>query len=260
MSSRTSQPSRPISQMAAFAISPWARWARRCWRSRELRPWRGCARRSRSSASVGDGLDPAPLQEGLQLARPRGMPQLAERLGLDLADALAGDREALAHLLEGVLGAVAQPEAHLDDPLLAGGQGLEQRLRLLLEVDVDHGLGGRDHVAVLDEVAQMRVLLLPDGGLEGDRLLGDLQDLAHLADRDVHPLGDLFAGRLPPQLLYQGPRGADELVDGLDHVDRDADGAGLVGDGAGDGLADPPGGVGRELVPALVLELVHRLH
>jgi hypothetical protein len=43
-------------------------------------------------------------------------------------------------------------------------------------------------------------------------------------------------------------------------VHRDADGARLVGDGAGDGLADPPGGVGGELVAAAVFELVHRLH
>ena len=41
---------------------------------------------------------------------------------------------------------------------------------------------------------------------------------------------------------------------------RDADGAGLVRDGAGDGLTDPPGGVGREFVTATVLELVDRLH
>ena len=41
---------------------------------------------------------------------------------------------------------------------------------------------------------------------------------------------------------------------------RDADGARLVGDRAGDGLADPPRGVGRELVAAAVFELVHRLH
>ncbi len=41
---------------------------------------------------------------------------------------------------------------------------------------------------------------------------------------------------------------------------RDADGARLVGDRAGDGLPDPPGGVGRELVAAAVLELVDRLH
>ena len=41
---------------------------------------------------------------------------------------------------------------------------------------------------------------------------------------------------------------------------RDADGAGLVGDGAGDGLTDPPGGVGGEFVAAAVLELVDGLH
>ena len=43
-------------------------------------------------------------------------------------------------------------------------------------------------------------------------------------------------------------------------MDRDADGAGLVGDGAGDGLPDPPGGVGGELVAALVLELFDGAH
>jgi hypothetical protein len=43
-------------------------------------------------------------------------------------------------------------------------------------------------------------------------------------------------------------------------VHRDADGARLVGDRAGDGLADPPRGVGRELVAAAVFELVDRLH
>ena len=53
---------------------------------------------------------------------------------------------------------------------------------------------------------------------------------------------------------------ANQLVDRLDHVHRDADGAGLVGDGAGDGLANPPGGVGRKLVAAAPLELVHGLH
>ena len=41
---------------------------------------------------------------------------------------------------------------------------------------------------------------------------------------------------------------------------RDADGAGLVGDGAGDGLTDPPGCISGELVAAAVLELVDGLH
>jgi len=51
------------------------------------------------------------------------------------------------------------------------------------------------------------------------------------------------------QLLDELARGPDELVDRLDHVHRDADGARLVGDGARDGLADPPRRVRRELVP-----------
>ena len=55
-------------------------------------------------------------------------------------------------------------------------------------------------------------------------------------------------------------RGAHDLVDRLDHVHRDADGARLVGDRAGDRLPDPPRGVGREFVAAAVLELVDRLH
>ena len=62
------------------------------------------------------------------------------------------------------------------------------------------------------------------------------------------------------QFLHQLARGADQLVDRFDHVHRDANGAGLIGDGAGDGLANPPGGVGGELVAAAIFELVDGLH
>ena len=41
-------------------------------------------------------------------------------------------------------------------------------------------------------------------------------------------------------------------------VDRHPDGAGLVGDGAGDGLPYPPGSVGGELVAQTIVELLHR--
>ena len=61
------------------------------------------------------------------------------------------------------------------------------------------------------------------------------------------------------QLLEELAGDTDDLVDGLHHVDGDADGAGLVGDGPGDGLADPPGGIGGELVALGVVELLHRL-
>ena len=41
-------------------------------------------------------------------------------------------------------------------------------------------------------------------------------------------------------------------------MDGNTDGAGLIRDGTRDGLADPPGGVGREFVALAVIELVHR--
>ena len=47
------------------------------------------------------------------------MPQLSEGLGLDLADAFAGDGEMLADLFERMLGAgVAEAETHFDDLFL----------------------------------------------------------------------------------------------------------------------------------------------
>src|SRR5258708_27397646 len=48
------------------------------------------------------------LEKAPQLLGPRRVAQLAERLGLDLADALARDREVLPDLLQGVLAAVGQ--------------------------------------------------------------------------------------------------------------------------------------------------------
>ncbi len=41
---------------------------------------------------------------------------------------------------------------------------------------------------------------------------------------------------------------------------RDADGAGLIGNRARDGLPDPPGGIGGEFVAAAILEFIHGLH
>src|SRR5207237_5859214 len=49
-----------------------------------------------------------------------------------------------------------------------------------------------------------------------------------------------------------------ELVDGLDHVDRNADRPRLVRDRTGDRLSDPPRRVRRELVPLAVVELLDR--
>ena len=71
-----------------------------------------------------------PVHERLQPPRPRRMPQLAQRLRLDLPDALARHLEALSDLFQRVLGAILQAEAHLDHALLARGQGAQHRQRL----------------------------------------------------------------------------------------------------------------------------------
>jgi hypothetical protein len=59
------------------------------------------------------------LDVRLELAVVRGEPQLAERLGLDLADALARQLEALADLLEGQVAGRVDSEAHPQDLLFA---------------------------------------------------------------------------------------------------------------------------------------------
>ena len=106
----------------------------------------------------------------------------------------------------------------------------------------------------------MAVLLLADRRLERDRLPRDAQHAPDLLGRQLHRAADLLGGRLASELLHQRARDAQQLVDRLHHVHRDADGARLVGDRPGDRLADPPRRVGRELVAALVLELLDRAH
>src|SRR5918992_1933368 len=187
-----------------------------------------------------------------ELLAAGGVAQLGEGLGLDLADALAGDPELAADLLEGAGVAVGEAEAELDDLLLPLREGVQDRVELLLEQDEAGRVDRDDGVGVLDEVAEVGVLLLADRGLQRHRLLGHLEDLADLLGRELHLAADLLGGGLAAQVLEELTLDADELVDRLDHVHRDADGAGLVGDGPGDGLADPPGGVGGELEALVV--------
>ncbi len=188
------------------------------------------------------------------------MAQLAQRLGFDLADALARDLEVLTHLFERVVGLLADAEAHAQDLLLARRQRREHLPRLLGQVHRDDGVGGRQDALVLDEVTEARVVFLADGRVQRHRLLRELEDLPDLVERQLHLGADLVGRRLAPELLDQVAARADELVHRLDHVHRNADRPRLVGDRARDGLTDPPGRVRRELVPALVVELVDRPH
>ena len=75
-------------------------------------------------------------------------------------------------------------------------------------------------------------------------------------ERQVRLVGDLLERRLAAELRPEVPLGAVHLLQPLDDVDRHPDRARLVGERAGDRLADPPGRVGRELVAAAPVELL----
>ena len=139
------------------------------------------------SRSTGELLAGACVEEGAQAMAPAGMPQFPERLGFDLPDALASDREMLADFFERVLAAVLQAEAHLDDLLFARAESLQDLGRLLAQIQIDYGFGRRSHAAVDDEVAQMRFFFFADGRFERDRLLRDAQHLADFADGQFQP-------------------------------------------------------------------------
>src|SRR3954464_3242037 len=188
------------------------------------------------------------------------MPQLPQRLGFDLAYALARDVELLADFFQRVVGRHLDAEAHAQHLRLARRERIENFLRDVPQAGKGGRVGRRKRRLVLDEIAEMRVVVVADRRLHGDRLLGDFQNLPDFLLGHLHPLRQRRRVGLLPGLLQDLARDAVHLVDRLDHVHRDANGACLIGDRARDGLPDPPRRVGREFVAAPVLELVDRLH
>src|SRR3954463_12560232 len=89
-----------------------------------------------------------------ELLRPRGVAQLRQRLGLDLADPLAGETELLADLVERAWLTVSQAEAQCHDRGLALRQRLEHAVELALQQAERHDLRSDRRVRVLDEVAE----------------------------------------------------------------------------------------------------------
>ena len=159
-----------------------------------------------------------------------------------------------------MIGVHADTETHAQDPFLARRQRGQHPSRGFAQVALDGRVQGLHRVLVLDKIAQMAVFLVADRGLKADRLLGDFEHFAHLVDRHRQLDRQLVRGRLAADLVQHLARGAHQLVDGFDHMHRDTDGARLISDGARDGLADPPGGVGGKLIAAPIFKLIDRLH
>src|SRR5579884_1048507 len=198
------------------------------------------------------------VQVVLQLAAAAWMAQLAQSFGLDLADALAGDVELLAHLFQRAAAPIVQAEAQLQHFALALGQAIQHILNLLFEQLMARGFRRGQSCVVLDEVAEMTVFFLANRRLQADRLLANLDNLTHFLRADLHLLGNLLRCRLAPQVLQQTTADADQTVNRLHHMHGDTNRARLVSDSARNGLANPPRRIRAELVALRVVELLDR--
>ncbi len=159
-----------------------------------------------------------------------------------------------------MVGVHIDTETHTQDFRFTGGQASQYVVS-----GSTQALGGRRvqrqlEGGILDEITQMRIFIVADWRFHGDWLFGDLQHFADLVFRHQHALGQLFWRRLAAHLLQHLARNTVELVNGLNHMHRNTDGARLIRDRAGDSLTDPPGCVGGELVTTTVFELINRFH
>src|SRR3954452_11056107 len=184
--------------------------------------------------------------------------ELLERLVLDLADALARHVERAPDLVERARVLPAEAVPQLEDAALAVGEVLQRLAQRFLGEDLGGPLVGGLGALVSDELTELRLLLVADRLLERHRRLSRALDRVDLLRIDAGDFGDLLGGGLTAELGDELALGATDLVELLDDVDRDADRPGLVGEGARDGLADPPGRVGRELEALAVIELLRR--
>src|SRR3990170_4893927 len=196
-----------------------------------------------------------------QVAATRRVAKLAQRLGLNLPYSLASDVEVLAYFFQGVVLAIQQSEAHLQDLAFALGQHRKRVLHLILEKFTRRRVHRLGHSFVLDEVAELARLLRANRRLERHRLLSDADNPPDFGRRSaplalqprvqwlvrsqclenrrlvlrfeqIHFQSQFFGGRLPPQVLDKPPLDSHEPIDRLYHVDRNTDCARLVGDAA----------------------------
>ena len=195
---------------------------------------------------------PQPLRLGQRL-------ELLQRVVLDLADPLAGDVERATDLLERVRAArrsartasrSPRARARAERPARAAGS---------------RGAGARRPARTATRRSgprrSRRAPIPPPRRSASPARSAAGPSAARRAPRarsSRAPVGDLLGRRLAAQLLDELALDVNDLVELLDHVDGNPDRPALVGDRAGDRLADPPGRVRRELVAAAVVELLDR--
>src|SRR5438270_5936506 len=100
------------------------------------------------------------------------MLQLTQRLGLDLPNTFACDRELSSYLLQRMFLVHANAETHAQDSFLPRRDGSKRTRRDLAEVRLDRRFVRRHRLAVFDEVAEVTAVIVSHRHLERERFLG----------------------------------------------------------------------------------------
>src|SRR5215210_423718 len=198
----------------------------------------------------GPGAEDELLRLAEVLAQVLGAALLAQEvkgLHLDLAHPLARNVELAADLFERARPVVLHPEPQFDDLALPLGQLVERLAQVGLQQRLGDGVRRGNGARVFEEVAELGGVVVANRGGEAYGPLAYLLQPLYLLDKDAELARYLLLGGLAAEALHHAPVRAVVLVYLLYHVHRDADGAALVGDRAGDSLPDPPRRVGREL-------------
>src|SRR3954468_1173667 len=113
------------------------------------------------------------------MGQARRMPQLAQCLRLNLADAFASHLVLAADLFEGAFRTVEQTEAIFQHFALAFGQRAENGLKLFLEETETRHLRRIFRAFVLDEITEAGVAVVADWSVQRNRLMPHLQERVH---------------------------------------------------------------------------------
>src|SRR4029077_2989286 len=200
------------------------------------------------------------FKETLKLPNTSRMPHFTQRLCFDLPNAFARNLELPAYLLQRSAVAVDQPRSLLEHLPLPIGERLQHVLDLFLQQYNGSHVARVFGASVLNKVAKICFFALPDRGLERDWLLRHLQDRPNTIHWQKHFFGHFVGRRFSPVFLHQLFLHPHELVDRLDHMHGNSDRARLVGNGARDGLANPPSRVSGKFVSSTVFKFLDRFH
>ena len=94
------------------------------------------------------------------------MPQLPQRLGLNLPDALSGHPKLPAHLFQSAASPTQYPEPQLQHPAFPVTQGVKRLIHLLLKDLIGSNIDWSRCAPVPNEILQMKVLFLSDGSCQ----------------------------------------------------------------------------------------------